>query len=204
MVVKQGTSTGIAVSVEGTASTGTVSLNRITVEDGEVKTTVVKAVAFDGRTFNDTEFIDSTLDAGRYQVNVEVESMFGQVFANSRRVVIDGHAPALDDVKVVSDVGSITYKSEFSDNTVDVSVRTDEDTTGQLILKISDDYTYFDVYLDDDHIGGWATLGWRRRNILRTCDLDIGLEDTYELRLLDEAAMNLLIHKPSCDEQDDH
>jgi len=30
---------------------------------------------------------------------LEVESMFGQVFANSRRVVIDGHAPALDDVK---------------------------------------------------------------------------------------------------------
>ncbi|ACI16946.1 hypothetical protein COPRO5265_0081 [Coprothermobacter proteolyticus DSM 5265] len=188
MVVKQGTSTGIAVSVEGTASTGTVSLNRITVEDGEVKTTVVKAVAFDGRTFNDTEFIDSTLDAGRYQVNVEVESMFGQVFANSRRVVIDGHAPALDDVKVVSDVGSITYKSEFSDNTVDVSVRTDEDTTGQLILKISDDYTYFDVYLDDDHIGGWGDTGvGGEGTFFVPVNLDIGLEDTYELRLLDEA-----------------
>jgi len=103
-------------------------------------------------------------------------------------------------------VGSITYKSEFSDNTVDVSVRTDEDTTGQLILKISDDYTYFDVYLDDDHIGGWGDTGvGGEGTFFVPVNLDIGLEDTYELRLLDEAGNeSTYTIKPSCDEQDDH
>jgi len=49
MIVKQGTSTGISVVVEGPAKTGTVSLSKITVEDGKVKSTVVKAKTFTGK-----------------------------------------------------------------------------------------------------------------------------------------------------------
>jgi len=68
MVVKQGTSTGISVVVEGPAKTGTVSLSRIAVENGEVKTTIVKSEVFSGNSFDDPTFIDDSLDAGRYRL----------------------------------------------------------------------------------------------------------------------------------------
>jgi len=62
------------VVVEGPAKTGTVSLSRITVENGQVKSTVVKAKTFTGNNFADPTFIEASLDAGRYQINVEVKS----------------------------------------------------------------------------------------------------------------------------------
>ncbi len=191
MVVKQGTSTGISVVVEGPAKTGTVSLSRIAVENGEVKTTIVKSEVFSGNSFDDPTFIDDSLDAGRYQVNVEVKSAFGFVSASSRRVVIDGQAPKIDDVTVISDTGAIVVGKQINGNDIDLLVRTEQSTTGQLVLKASDDYTYFDVYLDGDHIGGWGDTGaGGEGTFFVPVNLDIGSSQTYTMELVDEAGNN--------------
>jgi len=188
MVVKQGTSTGISVVVEGPAKTGTVSLSRIAVENGEVKTTIVKSEVFSGNSFDDPTFIDDSLDAGRYQINVEVKSAFGFVSASSRRVVIDGQAPKIDDVNVISDSGAITVEKQINGNAVDILAKVEQDTTGQLVLKVSDDFTYFDVYLGNDHIGGWGDSGSSGEGTFFVpVALEIGTSQTFELKLLDEA-----------------
>ncbi len=191
MVVKQGASAGVSVSVDGAAKTGTVSLSKITVEDGQVKSTVVKAKTFTGNNFTDPTFIDDSLDAGRYQVNVEVKSAFGFVSASSRRVVIDGQAPKIDDVTVISDTGAIVVGKQINGNDIDLLVRTEQSTTGQLVLKASDDYTYFDVYLDGDHIGGWGDTGaGGEGTFFVPVNLDIGSSQTYTMELVDEAGNN--------------
>jgi len=191
MVVKQGTSTGISVVVEGPAKTGTVSLSRITVENGQVKSTVVKAKTFTGNNFADPTFIEASLDAGRYQINVEVKSAFGFVSTSSRRVVIDGQAPKIDDVNVISDTGAVAVDKQINGSNIDVIVRTEQSTTGQLVLKASDDYTYFDVYLDGDHIGGWGDTGaGGEGTFFVPVNLDIGSSQTYTMELVDEAGNN--------------
>jgi len=191
MVVKQGTSAGVSVSVDGAAKTGTVSLSKITVEDGQVKSTVVKAKTFTGNNFTDPTFIDGSLDAGRYQINVEVKSAFGFVSTSSRRVVIDGQAPKIDDVTVISDTGAIVVGKQINGNDIDLLVRTEQSTTGQLVLKASDDYTYFDVYLDGDHIGGWGDTGaGGEGTFFVPVNLDIGSSQTYTMELVDEAGNN--------------
>ncbi len=191
MVVKQGTSAGISVSVEGAVKTGTVSLSKITVENGEVKSTVVKAKTFTGNNFADPTFIEASLDAGRYQINVEVKSAFGFVSTSSRRVVIDGQAPKIDDVTVISDTGAIVVGKQINGNDIDLLVRTEQSTTGQLVLKASDDYTYFDVYLDGAHIGGWGDTGASGEGTFFVpVNLDIGSSQTYTVELVDEAGNN--------------
>jgi len=191
MIVKQGTSTGISVVVEGPAKTGTVSLSRITVENGQVKSTVVKAKTFTGNNFADPTFIEASLDAGRYQINVEVKSAFGFVSRSSRRVVIDGQAPKIDDVTVISDTGAIAVEKQINGNDIDILVRTEQSTTGQLVLKASDDYTYFDVYLDGAHIGGWGDTGASGEGTFFVpVNLDIGSSQTYTVELVDEAGNN--------------
>lgn len=191
MVVKQGASAGVSVSVDGAAKTGTVSLSKITVEDGQVKSTVVKAKTFTGNNFTDPTFIDGSLDAGRYQINVEVKSAFGFVSTSSRRVVIDGQAPKIDDVTVISDTGAIAVEKQINGNDIDILVRTEQSTTGQLVLKASDDYTYFDVYLDGAHIGGWGDTGASGEGTFFVpVNLDIGSSQTYTVELVDEAGNN--------------
>jgi len=191
MVVKQGTSAGVSVSVDGAAKTGTVSLSKITVEDGQVKSTVVKAKTFTGNNFTDPTFIDGSLDAGRYQINVEVKSAFGFVSTSSRRVVIDGQAPKIDDVTVISDTGAIVVEKQINGGDINILVRTEQSTTGQLVLKASDDYTYFDVYLDGDHIGGWGDTGaGGEGTFFVPVNLDIGSSQTYTVELVDEAGNN--------------
>jgi len=73
----------------------------------------VKAKTFTGNNFADPTFIEASLDAGRYQINVEVKSAFGFVSESSRRVVIDGQAPKIDDVTVISDTGAIVVGNKL-------------------------------------------------------------------------------------------
>jgi len=53
---------------------------------------------------------------------VEVKSAFGFVSESSRRVVIDGQAPKIDDVTVISDTGAIVVGKQINGNDIDLLV----------------------------------------------------------------------------------
>jgi len=46
---------------------------------------------------------------------VEVKSAFGFVSTSSRRVVIDGQAPKIDDVNVISDTGAVAVDKQINE-----------------------------------------------------------------------------------------
>ncbi|HHY83812.1 MAG TPA: hypothetical protein GX505_14205, partial [Clostridiales bacterium] len=155
IVLKQGVSTPVTVKITGPVETTTITLSKSVVVGGNLTTTIVKQNSFSEATFSDPEFFDANLEAGRYQLTVEVKSALGQVAVVTRRVIVDGDVPKLDDVDVMSDNGEIVVEKQITDHSIDLTVRTEDNTTGQIVLKASDESSAFVVYFDEDEIGWW-------------------------------------------------
>ncbi|HHY53694.1 MAG TPA: hypothetical protein GX499_10765, partial [Clostridiales bacterium] len=188
IVLKQGVSTPLTVEITGPVETTTITLSKSVVADGSLTTTIVKQKSFSEATFSDPEFFDANLEAGRYQLTVEAESALGQVAVVTRRVIVDGDVPKLNDVDVMSDNGEIVVEKQMTDHSINLIVGTEDNTTGQIVLKASDESSAFVVYFDEDEIGWWGDTGSGGEGIFFVpVTLEIGSEESYVLKLIDEA-----------------
>ncbi|NLG95397.1 MAG: S8 family serine peptidase, partial [Acetomicrobium flavidum] len=188
IVLKQGVSTPLTVEITGPVETTTITLSKSVVVDGNLTTTIVKQKSFSEATFSDPEFFDASLEAGRYQLTVEAKSALGQVAVVTRRVIVDGDIPKLDDIDVMSDDGEIIVEKQMTDHSIDLTVRTEDNTTGQIVLKASDESSAFVVYFDEDEIGWWGDTGAGGEGIFFVpVTLEIGSEESHVLKLIDEA-----------------
>jgi len=188
IVLKQGAPTPLTVKITGPVETTTITLSKSIVVDGSLTTTIVKQKSFSGATFSDPEFFDANLEAGRYQLTVEAKPALGQVAVVTRRVIVDGDVPKVNDVDVMSDDGEIVVERQMTDHNIDLIVRTEDNTTGQIVLKASDESSAFVVYFDEDEIGSWGDTGsGGEGTFFVPVTLEIGSEESHVLKLIDEA-----------------
>jgi len=188
IVVKQGVPTPLTVKITGPVETTTITLSKSVVVGGNLTTTIVKQKSFSEATFSDPEFFDGNLEAGRYQLTVEAKSALGQVAVVTRRVVVDGDVPKLNDVDVMSDDGEIVVEKQMTDHSIDLIVRTEDNTTGQIVLKASDESSAFVVYFDEDEIGSWGDTGsGGEGTFFVPIAITAGLDESHTIRVEDEA-----------------
>jgi len=188
IVVKQGVPTPLTVKITGPVETTTITLSKSVVVDGSLTTTIVKQKSFSEAVFSDPEFFDANLEAGRYQLTVEAKSALGQVAVVTRRVIVDGDVPKLDGVDVMSDDGEIVVEKQMTDHSIDLIVRTEDNTTGQIVLKASDESSAFVVYFDEDEIGWWGDTGsGGEGTFFVPIAITAGLDESHTIRVEDEA-----------------
>jgi len=176
------------VKITGPVETTTITLSKSIVVDGSLTATIVKQKSFSEAVFSDPEFFDANLEAGRYQLTVEAKSALGQVAVVTRRVIVDGDVPKLDDVDVMSDDGEIVVEKQMTDHSIDLIVRTEDNTTGQIVLKASDESSAFVVYFDEDEIGWWGDTGsGGEGTFFVPIAITAGLDESHTIRVEDEA-----------------
>jgi len=188
IVVKQGVSTPLTVKIVGPVETATLTLSKSVVEDGVLTTKVIKQVTFTGATFTDPHFLDEDLQAGRYQITVEAKSVLGKTFVLTRRLVVDGDVPKLVNVGVMSDDAEILVEKHITDGVIDLVVRTEENTTGQIVLMASDESSAFVVYLDGEELGSWGDPGaGGEGTFFVPIAINLGLDEMHTVKVVDEA-----------------
>jgi len=188
IVVKQGVPTPLTVKITGPVETTTITLSKSIVVDGSLTATIVKQKSFSEAVFSDPEFFDANLEAGRYQLTVEAKSALGQVAVVTRRVIVDGDVPKLDGVDVMSDDGEIVVEKQMTDHSIDLIVRTEDNTTGQIVLKASDESSAFVVYLDGEELGSWGDPGaGGEGTFFVPIAINLGLDEMHTVKVVDEA-----------------
>jgi len=103
-------------------------------------------------------------------------------------VIVDGDVPKLDGVDVMSDDGEIVVEKQMTDHSIDLIVRTEDNTTGQIVLKASDESSAFVVYFDEDEIGWWGDPGsGGEGTFFVPIAITAGLDESHTIRVEDEA-----------------